>query len=586
MFFDPYYYPYASRRNVVFASRGMVATSQPLAAQAGLHILRSGGNAIDAAIATAASLTVLEPTSNGIGGDAFAQVWVNGKLYGLNASGQSPVRLNLKAVHDAGYADMPQQGVLPITIPGIPAAWAKLNERFGKLSLMQCIKPAIEYAENGFPVAPITAKLWKDAFDVYSEYFQKTKDKSLKPWFNTFAPKGHAPQAGSLWRLPCQAKTLATIAESGAKAFYSGELAKEIDKFMQEVGGFLRGTDLQDYTPTWVEPICTEYRGHNVYELPPNGQGIVCLLALNIMRNLDLSSADDPLTIHKVIESTKMAFVDRLEHIADPSHMQVDINELLHNDYGTMRSKEIQNQAMNPLPLNQLKGGTVYLATADCDGNMVSYIQSNYTGFGSGVVVPNTGIALQNRGACFNTKSNHPNCVGPQKLSYHTIIPGFIIPKQSLTQNNHTNSECSKSKTSNKLNSQTEMNSSFNLNDNDNYCDSFGPFGPFGMMGGFIQPQGHIMLMHRILDSNLNPQAALDAPRFRWINGRTVQVEHTFPHSLAHSLKRMGHNIVYGQVDDTDFGRGQIIWQHKDGEKNIHYMGGTEPRTDGQIAAY
>ncbi len=560
MQFDPYYYPYPSRRNVIFSSQGMVATSQPLAAQAGLYILRLGGNAVDAAIATAASLTVLEPTSNGIGGDAFAQVWVKDKLYGLNASGPSPALLNLKSVHDGGYTEIPQQGLLPITVPGVPAAWAALNKRFGKLSLQECLSPAIEYAEKGFPIAPITAKLWQDAYDVYSAYYEKTKDKSLKPWFDTFTINGHAPRAGQLWRIPSQAHTLNLIAQSNAKAFYSGKLAQNIDKFMQEMGGFLRGEDLQDYAPQWVEPICIEYRGHKVFELPPNGQGIICLMALNILKNIDLSASHEPESIHRVIEATKLAFVDGLHHIADPAHMQINIHDLLSPDYGKKRSLEIQNTALLPKPLEQLRGGTVYLAAADAEGNMVSYIQSNYTGFGSGVVVPNTGIALQNRGACFNTNEKHPNCVAPKKLPYHTIIPGFIMPNKAQ-----------------KLN--------YNPNSDDSF-GSFGPFGPFGMMGGFIQPQGHIMLMHRILDNYLNPQAALDAPRFRWINGRTVHVESSFPHALAQALKRKGHDIRYGQVDDTDFGRGQIIWQHKDAHNNISYTGGTEPRTDGQIAAF
>ncbi len=559
MSFDPYYYPYPSRRNVVFAGQGMVATSQPLAAQAGLHILRQGGNAIDAAIATAACLTVVEPTSNGIGGDAFAQVWLKDKLYGLNASGPSPTLLNLKAVHDAGHTNIPQQGVLPITVPGVPAAWAALSERFGKLSLSQCLAPAIYYAQNGFPIAPITAKLWADAHAVYTAYMNKTNDKSLQAWFDTFAPQGHAPKVGSIWRLPEQANTLELIAQTKAQSFYKGELAQKIDQFMHDVGGLLRGEDLQDYTPAWVEPIGMEYCGHTIYELPPNGQGIICLMALNIMKNFNLDISDNPENIHKVIEATKLAFVDGLEHIADPKHMRVSIDELLHGDYGQKRAMQIQNHATDPLPLNQYKGGTVYLATADNEGNMVSYIQSNYTGFGSGVVVPSTGIALQNRGACFNTNPNHANCVAPKKLPYHTIIPGFIIPNKKQKQ------DCV-------------------IMDND--VAPFVPFGPFGMMGGFIQPQGHIMLMHRILNNYLNPQAALDAPRFRWINGRTVHVEQNFPHSLAYALKRKGHDIHYGQIDDTDFGRGQIIWQQKDGQGKISYIGGTEPRTDGQIAAF
>ncbi len=547
MQYDPYYYPYASKRNVVFGAN-MVATSQPLAAQAGLHILRSGGNAIDAAIATAACLTVVEPTSNGIGGDAFAQVWVNGQLYGLNASGPAPSLLNLDTVHKCGHKTMPEQGVLPITVPGAPAAWVALSERFGKLSLKKCLAPAINYAENGFPIAPITAQLWQNAYNTYAAYYKTTKDDSLKPWFSTFAPQGHAPYVGSIWRLPKQAKTLAEIAQSKARSFYQGALAQKIDKFMQKTGGFLRGEDLQDYAPSWVDPICTDYRGYKVWELPPNGQGIICLMALNILRNFDLSSTDNPETIHKVIEATKLAFIDGLTHISDPESMQTTVDELLSADFGAMRAALIGKMALNPTPLTPPKGGTVYLATADSEGNMVSYIQSNYTGFGSGVVVPNTGIALQNRGACFSTNPKHVNCVAPNKLPYHTIIPGFITPN---VQNK-----------------------------------SIQPMGPFGMMGGFIQPQGHIMLMHNIIDRHLNPQAALDAPRFRWKKGRIVHVESGFPASLANTLKRRGHDIHYGGIDDTDFGRGQIIWQYKDTQGHTSHLGGTEPRTDGQVAVF
>ncbi len=560
MQFDPYYYPYPSRRNVIFG-KNMVATSQPLAAEAGLQILRKGGNAIDAAIATAACLTVVEPTSNGIGGDAFAQVWVNGKLHGLNASGPAPALLNLEAVHKAGHKTMPERGLLPITVPGAPSAWAALSERFGNLSLKECLAPAIAYAEHGFPIAPITAQLWQNAYELYADYYKKTNDASIKHWFSTFASKGcalggYAPKVGSIWRLPEQASTLADIAETNAKSFYAGSLAKKIDEFMQKMGGFLRADDLQDYKPAWVEPICTEYRGYNVWEIPPNGQGIISLMGLNIMRNFDLSTADNPDTIHKVIEATKLAFVDGLLHIADPKHMQVSVEDLLSADFGAMRAASIEKEALEPLPLTPPKGGTVYLATADAEGNMVSYIQSNYTGFGSGVVVPDTGIALQNRGACFKTDPSHVNCVAPKKLPYHTIIPGFITEANSKKSGNSPTS-----------------------------TGPFGPFGPFGMMGGFIQPQGHIMLMHNIIDRHLNPQSALDAPRFRWTNGRTVQVEANFPEALANALKRKGHDIHYGKIDDTDFGRGQIIWQYRD-EQGIAHMGGTEPRTDGQIATY
>lgn len=552
---DPLYYPYPSRRNVVCATRGMVATSQPLAAQAGLHILRSGGNAVDAAVATAACLTVVEPTCNGLGGDAFAQVWMadtaggksGGKLHGLNSSGPSPALLTLDAVQRAGHAVMPHEGVLPVTVPGIPAAWAALNTKFGRLPLSQCLEPAIHYAEQGFAVAPVTATLWHSAFTHYAA----CKDPALRHWFDAFAPQGRAPRPGELWRFPAQAKSLAAIAESGAKAFYEGQLAECIDGFMREVGGYLRGTDLADFAPQWVEPVCMEYRGFDVWELPPNGHGLVVLMALNILKNFDLSDADTPETQHRLIEAVKLAFADGLAHIADPAHMRVRVEDLLSSAYGQQRAALLGGEALDPVAGEPHAGGTVYLATADGEGNMVSYIQSNYTGFGSGLVVPDTGIALQNRGACFSSDAAHPNVVAPGKRPYHTIIPGFLTKHGKAV-------------------------------------GPFGSFGgPFGMMGGFIQPQGHVMLMHRVLDQVLNPQAALDAPRFRWARGRVVEVEHNYPASLAEALLRRGHDIRYGTVDDRDFGRGQIIWrtEQENGEGAL-LTGGTEPRTDGQVAAF
>ena len=538
MFGDALYYPYPSRRHVVCAARGMVATSQPLAAQAGLHILRSGGNAVDAAVATAACLTVVEPTCNGLGGDAFAQVWTQGSLHGLNASGPAPALLHLDKVRAAGHSTMPHDGLLPINVPGIPAAWAALNQRFGRLPLTQCLEPAIHYAEHGFPVAPITADLWAASFRHYSQ----SKDKALRHWFTAFAPEGRAPHPGELWRFPAQAATLAAIAETQAKAFYQGPLAAQIDALVTAEGGYLRGEDLAHFAPQWVEPLCMEYRGHEVWELPPNGHGLVVLMALNILKNFDMSHRDDPHTLHRLMEAVKLAFADGLAHIAEPEAMRVRVEDLLSPAYGRERAAEIGHEALMPTASQPPRGGTVYMATADGEGNMVSYIQSNYTGFGSGVVVPNTGIALQNRGACFSTDPAHPNCVAPGKRSYHTIIPGFLTRQGK-------------------------------------------PVGPFGMMGGFIQPQGHVMLMHRVLDNGLNPQAALDAPRFRWTRGREMEVEAGFPQSAAEALLRRGHQLRYGAVDDRDFGRGQIIWRQEDGENTL-LMGGTEPRTDGQVAAF
>ncbi len=560
MHYDPYYYPYASRRHVVFGSRAMVATSQPLAAQAGLQILQQGGNAVDAAVATAACLSVVEPTGNGIGGDAFAMVWMREELFGLNSSGPAPKLLHHALVKKAGHETMPHDGLLPITVPGIPAAWAALNKRFGALSLETCLAPAIEYAEKGFAVAPITAELWQKAHEHYTNALKN--HAAVRTFFEAFTQNGKTPQAGTLWRSPEQAATLRAIAETGSRAFYDGILAEKIDAFMRKEGGFLRGEDLAHFQPRWVDPIKVTYRDHDIWELPPNGHGLVSLMALNILKNFDMTNADSPETMHRLIEAVKLAFVDGLAHIADPAHMRVTVEELLQDDFAAMRAASIGEKALEPLPMTPPKGGTVYLATADAMGNMVSYIQSNYTGFGSGVVIPETGIALQNRGACFSMDTAHPNVVDGGKLPYHTIIPGFITKSSAQAQSHQT---CEP------LGNMTP----------------FGPFGPFGMMGGFIQPQGHVMLAHRMLDQHLNPQAALDAPRFRWTQGRTVEVEASFPQALASALQRKGHDIRYGTVSDRDFGRGQCIWQKRptDDDPTRIFMGATEPRTDGQVAA-
>lgn len=532
---DPLYYPYPSRRNVVYARRGMVATSQPLAAQAGLDMLRRGGNAVDAAVAAAACLTVVEPVNNGIGGDAFAQVWADGRLYALNSSGPAPARLNLGLLRERGYDAVPERGALPVTVPGVPAAWAALAERFGRFPLAETLRPAMEYAEQGFPVSPITGELWAAAVEV----FRAHGEEALRPWFDAFAPEGHAPAIGSLWRLPQQAETLARIAESKGRDFYDGSLAAGIDAFMRRVGGCLRGEDLATFAPRWVEPLCMEYRGYHVWELPPNGHGIVVLMALNILRHFNVADRDDPRSLHATVEAVKLAFADGLAQVADPAHMRVRVKDLLAADYGRERAGHIGKTALMPAPGRPHRGGTVYLAAADADGMMVSYIQSNYLGFGSGLVVPGTGIALNNRGACFSTEDGHPNCVAPGKLPYHTIIPGFLTKDGT-------------------------------------------PVGPFGMMGGYIQPQGHVMLISHMLDSGLNPQAALDAPRFRWKSGRIVEVEAGFPEHLAEALRRRGHDVRRGGVGDRDFGRGQIILRDAEGV----LTGGTEPRTDGQIAAW
>jgi gamma-glutamyltranspeptidase/glutathione hydrolase len=535
MDYDPLYYPYPSRRSVVFARSGMVATSQPLAAQAGLEILKKGGNAIDAAVAAATCLTVVEPTSNGIGGDAFALIWTDGKLYGLNSSGQAPQTLSLHGLAKKGLERIPQYGVVPVTVPGTPAAWAELARRFGRLPLTESMRPAIEYAVQGFPVSPVVADRWGEACTVY----RAQQGDEFKAWFETFAPQGRPPVAGELWRSADQAATLAAIAETNAEVFYRGDLAEKIQAFFRRYSGYLTAADLAAFRPEWVDPIKVNYRGYDVWEIPPNGHGIVALMALNILKGFEFRAKDTADAYHRQIEAVKLAFADGLKCIADIRSMKVQVDDLLSEDYAAERRRLIGARALTPLHGKPHRGGTVYLASADGEGNMVSYIQSNYEGFGSGMVIPGTGIALHNRGTCFSCDPEHDNCLEPGKKPYHTIIPGFMTREGNA-------------------------------------------LGPFGVMGAFIQPQAHVMVVMNTVDFRLNPQAALDAPRFRWKEGRTVEVEAQFPEHLAEALLRMGHNVKRGEVGDRNFGRGQIIW--RDGEGVL--AGGSEPRTDGQVAAW
>ncbi|MFV9510856.1 gamma-glutamyltransferase [Tepidibacillus sp. LV47] len=533
--FDPLFYPYSSQRMSVYAKNGMVATSQPLAAQAGLDILKKGGNAIDAAIATAACLTVVEPTSNGIGGDAFALVWTKGTLYGLNASGPSPKSISLELVKKAGYHEMPKFGFFPVTVPGAPSAWAILSERFGQLPLTEVLRPAIEYAEKGFPISPALGKYWEKAFQIYKA---NLKEEQFKAWFQTFAPKGRAPRIGEIWRSLDHAKTLQSIAETKAESFYRGELAEKIHQFSKRYGGFIRKEDLETYKAEWVEPIKVNYRGYDVWEIPPNGQGLVALMALNILKGFEFTEKETINTYHKQIEAIKLAFADGKTYITDAKKMKVKVEDLLSEAYAEERRKLIGEKALEPKPFKPAKGGTVYLATADGQGNMVSYIQSNYMGFGSGLVVPGTGISLQNRGHNFSLNPAHVNALEPCKKPYHTIIPGF------LTKDNQ-------------------------------------PIGPFGVMGAFMQPQGHVQVIMNTIDFHMNPQAALDAPRWQWLEGKKVEFEHTVPVHIVDSLARMGHQTNWA-MGSGNFGRGQIIWRNEHGV----LVGGTEPRTDGTIAAW
>lgn len=534
MYSDPHYYPNASRRMVTFGQHGMVATSQSLAAQVGTDILKRGGNAIDAAIATAAALTVVEPTSNGIGSDAFAIVWINGELYGLNASGPAPQAISCDGVEARGHREMPAHGLIPVTVPGAPAAWAALSQRFGKLDFNALLTPAIRLAEQGFAVSPVVSQLWQQAEQRYRHY----NSPEFAHWFTHFTPQGHAPQPGETWRSADMARTLQRIADTQAEAFYHGELADDMDAFSRQHGGFLRKEDLAAFTPEWVNPVNVRYRGYDIWEIPPNGSGMIALQALGMLETLGDAPRDPVETLHQRIEATKLAYTDGLHYITEPSAMAASVEQMLNPDYLQRRANLIGQQALTPRHGNPIKGGTVYLATADAEGNMVSFIQSNFEGFGSGMVVPGTGISLQNRGWSFSLNPNDANVLAPGKRTYHTIIPGFI------TRDNRA-------------------------------------VGPFGVMGGFMQPQGHVQVVTAMLDDQLNPQAALDSPRWKWTQGKNVEVEPDFPDHLAQALTRRGHHIVKCS-DGLTFGRGQIILRTPNSSV---LQGGTEPRADGAVLA-
>jgi gamma-glutamyltranspeptidase/glutathione hydrolase len=538
MHFDPCYVPYASTRYPLYANRGMVAASSPQAAAGGLDALRQGGNAVDAAVSAAALLTVVEPTANGIGSDVFALVWIqkDQKLYGLNASGWSPREVSIqKMAPQCPDGKMPVYGWAPTMVPGAPKAWAAMNSRFGRLSMAQALAPAIDYAKNGYPASPNLARMWELAVKKYGVL---RGNEVFAEWFNTFLMDGKAPEAGQTVRLPNHAETLKTIAESNAEDFYRGSLAKRIVADSQAFGGFFCLEDFSDYDVEWVEPISLEYRGYTVCEIPPNGQGIVALMALNILKEFEFRQKEHVTTFHTQIEAIKLAFSDGLHYIADPKSMKINAKDLLKPSYGAARAHEIGEMAKLPLPGMPPSGGTVYFCTADGEGNMVSYIQSNYMGFGSGVVVRGTGIALQNRGHDFSLDPQAANCLEPRKKSYHTIIPGFLMKDgQAL--------------------------------------------GPFGVMGGYMQPQGHVQVVMNLVDFELNPQQALDAPRWQWMRDKQVLLENSFSPQIALQLGALGHDIQIA-ADSVQFGRGQMILKGNSGS----LIGGTEKRTDSSIACY
>ena len=538
--FDPLAQRYPSQRFPIYARGGVVNCSSPQASAAGLSVLRRGGNAVDAAVAAAAALTVVEPTANGLGSDAFALVWSEKqqRLFGLNSSGPAPLLASAERILAEGRdrgGKMPARGWTPVTVPGAPKAWAELVGRFGRLPLAEDLAPAVDYARGGYPCAPNLARLWSEACGHYKETLT---DPEFAAWFRTFAPEGKGPEAGDLIRLPDHAATLEAIGASGAESFYRGEIARRIDAESRKFGGFLRYEDLAAYEARWVEPIRVNYRGYEVCEIPPNGQGIVALMALNILKEFEFREKDAAETCHRQLEAIKMAFADAFRYVTDPADMEMDYRRLLDPAYGAQRAREMGDRARVWSHAIPPKSGTVYLCCADGEGNMVSYIQSNYMGFGSGIVVDGTGIALQNRGADFSLDPRDANFLRPGKRSYHTIIPGFLMKDGK-------------------------------------------PVGPFGVMGGYMQPQGHVQVVMNYVDFHLDPQQALDAPRWQWLRDGRVAVETRFDPELARGLLRRGHDLSV-EIDTPLFGRGQMIVRLPNGV----LVGGTESRTDSNIACW
>ncbi len=521
-------------RKPLYAPRGAVATSQPLAASAGLAALRRGGSAVDAAIAAAAALTVVQPASNQVGSDLFALVWDGARLHGLNGSGRAPAALTAAEIRRRGHRSMPLRGWLPVTVPGAPRAWRDLHERFGRLPFEDLLRDAIEYADRGYPVSPTAAYHWKAGISESAALC----GPEFEGFLPMFAPGGRAPAAGQHWRSGDLAETLRRIAVTGSEDFYTGKTAERIAAFAARTGGYLSEADLAGHTSTWVAPIAASYRGHEVWELPPNGQGLAALLALNILGGFEMPPQDSDERYHLQIEATKLALADARRYVADPDHAAVPVAGLLAPDYARTRRALIGPRALTPQPGEPDRGGTVYLCAADSDGVMVSLIQSNYLGFGAHVVVPGTGVSLQCRGAGFSLDEGHPGCLAPGKRPYHTIIPGF------LTRDGM-------------------------------------PVGPFGIMGGHMQPQGHLQLISNTVDYGMDAQAALDAPRWYWAQGRRVHVEPRVPAAVRAALAARGHDITTDDAVDL-VGCGQAIWRLAGGG----YVAGSEARTDGCALGY
>ena len=530
-------------RSEVIAAHGMVASSHPLATQIGLEILKQGGSAVDAAIAVNAALGLMEPTGNGIGGDLFAIVWdaKSKKLYGLNASGPAPKKLSLEYFQENNLSEYPEFGPLPVTVPGAVAGWSELHKKFGKLPIDHLFKPTIAYAREGFPVTETIA---------YYFALNKQRFQDYPNFKEVWMANGDVPKTGEIFKNPALGNTLETLADKGLSEFYTGDIARITADFIQAQGGFLSYDDLAGYRPEWVQPISTDYRGYEVWELPPNTQGLATLQILNILEGFNLAELGLYSTeyIHLFIEAKKLAFADRAKFYADPRFAKLPIETLLSKDYATKRRQEINPKKAALVDASGLPqhGDTVYLTTADQDGNMVSLIQSNYSGMGSGMTPPDLGFMLQNRGTLFSLDPKHLNVVAGGKRSFHTIIPAFVTKDGN-------------------------------------------PYISFGVMGGATQPQAQAQVLINIIDFGMNLQEAGDAPRIvhsgssqpsgsQMKNGGTVSLESTFDEQIRKELAEMGHTLKY---EKGSFGGYQAIMK-----KNGVYYGASESRKDGQAAGY
>ena len=532
-------------RSPVLATSAMAATSQPLATQVALDVMKNGGNAIDAAIAANALLGLVEPTGNGIGGDLFAIVWdaKTKKLYGLNASGRSPKSLSLEWFAQNGHQSIPSHGPLPVTVPGAVDGWFMLHDRFGKKPMNELLKPTIDYAREGFPVSQLIAYYWNRSIPLLERW----------PGFSEqFTIEGRAPAEGEIWKNPGLAKTLQSIADGGRDAFYKGDIAKTIANYMEKNGGFLSYEDLSSHTGNWVDPVSTNYRGYDVWELPPNGQGIAALQILNIMELFDISSMDHDSAeyVHLFTEVKKLVFEDRAKYYADSEFNKIPVTTLISKDYAQKRSGLLNlDRAANTYPAGKLleEGDTIYLTTADKEGNMVSLIQSNYRGMGSGMTPDGLGFVLQDRGEMFSLEEGHFNQFEGGKRPFHTIIPAFVT-KGGL------------------------------------------PWMSFGLMGGAMQPQGHAQIVINMIDFEMDIQAAGDAPRIHHTgsseptgevmsNGGILNLETGYSYETIRQLMRMGHEIQYA---NGPYGGYQAIHRAPNGV----YWGATETRKDGHAAGY